>query len=37
LKDPKTGGDLLFEPKAGQVLDVGQLIFSSLPGESPTP
>lgn len=42
LKDPKTGADMLWEPKAGQVLDVGKLVYASLPGgpmpaASPTP
>ncbi|HEX7974144.1 MAG TPA: hypothetical protein VF498_07035 [Anaerolineales bacterium] len=36
LKDPKTGADMLWEPKAGQILDVGKLVYSSLPG-SPAP
>ena len=37
LKDPATGGDLLFQPKAGQVLDVGKLVYSSLPSDSAAP
>jgi hypothetical protein len=31
LHNPKDDGDFLFEPKAGQVLDLGTLVYSSLP------
>jgi hypothetical protein len=37
LKDPTSGGDLLFDSKAGQVLDVGRLVYSSLPSDSSAP
>jgi hypothetical protein len=37
LGNPKDGADLIFEPQAGQVLDLGDLIYNSLPGLSPTP
>lgn len=37
LGNPKDGADLIFEPQAGQVLDLGDLIYASLPGENPTP
>lgn len=31
LKDPNDNSDLLFTPKPGQVLDLGKLVYSSLP------
>ena len=31
LKNPKDNSDLLFTPKPGQVLDLGKLVYSSLP------
>ena len=37
LKDPTSGGDLLFQPKPGQVLDVGKLVYASLPSDGATP
>jgi len=37
LGNPKDGADLIFEPQPGQVLDLGDLIYASLPGVSPTP
>ena len=37
LNNPTGSGDLLFEPKPGQVLDVGKLVYSSLPAEGSAP
>jgi hypothetical protein len=37
LNDPTNSGDLLFEPQPGQVLDVGQLVYPSLPAEGSAP
>ena len=31
LKNPKDDSDLLFTPKPGQVLDLGKLVYPSLP------
>jgi hypothetical protein len=36
LNDPKNGGDLIFEAKPGQVLDLGNLVYAALPGEKST-
>lgn len=35
LNDPKTGKDLLFNPQPGKVLDVGNLVYETLPGTGP--
>ena len=40
LLHPEDGGDFIFEAQPGQVLDLGQLVYSSLPGDvssSPSP
>lgn len=37
LGNPKDGADLILGPQPGQVLDLGDLIYASLPGVSPTP
>jgi hypothetical protein len=31
LKNPKDNGDFLFQPQPGQVLDLGKLVYPSLP------
>jgi hypothetical protein len=31
LNDPKTGGDMIFEARPGQVTDLGKLVYESLP------
>lgn len=35
LRDPQTGGDLIFSVTEGQVVDIGELIYSNLPGDRP--
>lgn len=37
LNDPRTGADMLLKPEAGQVLDLGDLVYPSLLSENPTP
>lgn len=37
LRNPQDESDLLFEPEPGQVLDLGNLVYPSLPGQSPYP
>ncbi|HKZ87472.1 MAG TPA: hypothetical protein VJ793_27920 [Anaerolineae bacterium] len=37
LNDPDDGSDFIFEPEPGRVLDLGNLVYSSLPGENPVP
>jgi hypothetical protein len=37
LNDPVTGGDMLIEIEAGKTLDLGDLVYSSLPGGGPVP
>jgi len=33
LGDPKSGGDLFLKPQSGRILDLGELLYESLPGE----
>jgi hypothetical protein len=37
LREPSSGDDMIWSPKAGQVLNVGNLDYASLPGESAAP
>jgi hypothetical protein len=37
LKSPDNNGDMLFNSEAGKILDVGRLVYSSLPGAGPLP
>lgn len=37
LRNPEDGSDLLIQPQPGQVLDLGNLSYSLLPGENPYP
>lgn len=33
LNDPETGGDFVFRAEGGQILDLGELVYESLPGQ----
>ncbi len=37
LNKPNSGGDMVFTPQAGQVLDLGKLVYDKLPGSQGTP
>lgn len=37
LSDPETGGDFIFTPQPGQILDLGNLAYLSLPSQTPVP
>jgi len=37
LNDPKSGGDFVFEAQPGQILDLGNLAYLSLPSQTPVP
>ena len=37
LNSPNDNSDMLLNPEAGEVLDVGRLVYGSLPGAEPLP
>lgn len=37
LDHPETGSDFIFEPQPGQVLDLGNLVYETIPGGTPAP
>jgi hypothetical protein len=37
LNKPNSGGDMVFTPQAGQVLDLGKLVYDKLPGSPGAP
>ena len=37
LNDPISGKDFLIKPQAGQILDLGKLVYASLPGDNFAP